>query len=91
MFVDEKNEQFKFEADLLTQKASASAPLAHPIIISRSYDETIGNLVTLKQLIQDSKDVVKCRFAVNQFVPETFQVHDFVKAYNSKSGNFRDV
>lgn len=74
MQVDEKNEQFNFEASILTQKSLLNAPLAHPIIISKNYDESLSQreFVTLKQLIYDAKDTVKCRFAVNQFVPETF-------------------
>ena len=74
MFVHEMIEQYKFEADILTQKAAPNAPLAHPVIISKCYDESLAqkNNVTLKQLIDDKEGTVNCRFAVNQFVPETF-------------------
>jgi hypothetical protein len=58
MLVNEKNEQFKFEADMLTQKSVPNAPLAHPIIISKSYDESLASqeIVSFKQMIESTQD-----------------------------------
>ena len=42
-------------------------------------------------MLQSSDTVVKSRFTVNAFMPELEQPSDFVKAYNPKTGRFRDV
>jgi hypothetical protein len=56
MMFDEKNEQMNFEAKLLTQKQATNIPLAHPIIISKCYDESINSqeVVSMKYMLQNN-------------------------------------
>ena len=42
-------------------------------------------------MLDCSNTVVKSRFSVNAYVPELSQPLDFVKAFNSKTGAFRDL
>jgi hypothetical protein len=42
-------------------------------------------------MVTNNTKPVKCRFAVNSIVPDLYNINDFLKVYNTKTGVFRDI